>query len=34
MKKLDEALIEHFPFLILAFSVFWIGLIAYGLLNQ
>lgn len=34
LKKLDKLLIEKFPHIILAFSVFWLGLIAYGLLNS
>lgn len=34
MQKVDDFLIGHFPHMILSFSAFWFGLIAYGLLNQ
>jgi len=34
MAKLENLLIEHFSFIIFAFAVSWLGLIAYGLLNQ
>ena len=30
LKKLDKLLIEKFPHIILAFTFFWLGLVAYG----
>lgn len=32
LKKLDKLLIEKFPHIILAFTFFWLGLVAYGLI--
>jgi len=34
MKKLETFVIEKFPWFIIAFSVFWIALVVYGLMNQ
>lgn len=33
LKKLDNFLMEKFPHIILAFTFFWLALVAYGLLN-
>lgn len=33
-KKLDKLLIEKFPHIILAFTFFWLALVAYGLFNS
>lgn len=32
LKKLDKLLMEKFPHIILAFTVFWLGLVIIGLL--
>lgn len=34
LKKLDKFLMEKFPHIILAFTFFWLGLVAYGLINS
>ena len=34
MAKLEQLIIEKFSGIIFAFAIFWLGLIAYGLLNQ
>jgi len=34
MAALDKLLVEKFPLIICAFATFWLGLVAYGLLNQ
>jgi len=34
MHKLETLIIEKFTFIIFAFALSWLGLIAYGLLNQ
>ena len=33
LKKLDTLLVEKFPYIILAFVIFWLSLVAYGLFN-
>lgn len=33
LKKLDKLLMEKFPHIILAFTVFWLGLVVIGLIN-
>ena len=34
MEKFEDMIVVNFPYIIIAFAVFWISLIAYGLLNQ
>lgn len=34
MAKLEKIIIEKFTFIIFAFAMSWLGLVAYGLLNQ
>lgn len=34
LAKLEKLIIERFSDIIFAFAIFWIGLVAYGLLNQ
>lgn len=34
LKKVDALLVEKFPHIILSFVVFWLGLVAYGLINS
>jgi len=34
MAKLEKLIIEHFSFIIFSFAFSWLGLVAYGLLNQ
>ena len=34
MLKLEEFLIENFPFIIVLFGVSWVALVVYGLLMQ
>lgn len=34
MEKLEELIIDKFGIIILLFSFSWLGLIAYGLINQ
>jgi len=34
MAKLEKIIIEKFSFIIFMFAIFWLGLVAYGLLNQ
>ncbi len=34
LKKLDKFLMEKFPHIILAFTFFWLALVAYGLIQS
>ncbi len=34
MAKLEKYIVENFSGLIFGFAIFWISLVAYGLLNQ
>lgn len=34
LKKLDKILVEKFPHIIMGFVIFWLSLVAYGLINS